>query len=86
MNEQGLLIVFSGPSGVGKDTLLKRLMEKYPEIRLSISATTRSPRSGEEHGKDYFFMTREEFQELLNRDKMLEHAEYCGRTASAFRP
>ena len=78
MNEQGLLIVFSGPSGVGKDTLLKRLMEKYPEIRLSISATTRSPRSGEEHGKDYFFMTREEFQELLNRDKMLEHAEYCG--------
>ncbi len=78
MNEQGLLVVFSGPSGVGKDTLLKRLIEKRPEIRLSISATTRSPRVGEEHGKDYFFMTREKFQSLLAQDKMLEHAEYCG--------
>lgn len=78
MNEKGLLIVFSGPSGVGKDTLLKRLLERYPNIRLSVSATTRSPRSGEENGKDYFFMSRERFQELLSQDKMLEHAEYCG--------
>ena len=78
MNEKGLLIVFSGPSGVGKDTLLKRLLERYPNIRLSVSATTRSPRSGEENGKDYFFMSRERFQELLTQDKMLEHAEYCG--------
>ena len=78
MNEKGLLIVFSGPSGVGKDTLLKRLLERYPNIRLSVSATTRSPRSGEENGQDYFFMSRERFQELLSQDKMLEHAEYCG--------
>ena len=78
MNEKGLLIVFFRSFRVGKDTLLKRLLERYPNIRLSVSATTRSPRSGEENEKDYFFMSRERFQELLSQDKMLEHAEYCG--------
>lgn len=78
MSEKGLLVVFSGPSGAGKDTVLKRLMEKEPGIRLSVSATTRAPREGEVDGKDYHFLTRARFDELVANDKMLEHAEYCG--------
>lgn len=78
MNDTGLLVVFSGPSGVGKDTVLKRLLEKYPRTRLSVSATTRSPRPGEEDGKDYFFLNRNAFEELIREEKVLEHAEYCG--------
>ena len=78
MSEKGLLVVFSGPSGAGKDTVLKRLMEKEPGIRLSVSATTRAPREGETDGKDYHFLTRAHFDELVANDKMLEHAEYCG--------
>ena len=77
MSEKGLLVVFSGPSGAGKDTVLKRLMEKEPGIRLSVSATTRAPREGETDGKDYHFLTRAHFDELVANDKMLEHAEYC---------
>ncbi len=78
MSEKGLLVVFSGPSGAGKDTVLKRLMEKEPGIRLSVSATTRAPREGEVDGKDYHFLTHARFDELVANDKMLEHAEYCG--------
>ena len=78
MSAEGLLVVFSGPSGASKDTVLKRLMEKEPGIRLSVSATTRGPREGEVDGKDYHFLTRERFDELVANDKMLEHAEYCG--------
>ena len=78
MSEKGLLVVLSGPSGAGKDTVLKRLMEKEPGIRLSVSATTRAPREGETDGKDYHFLTRAHFDELVANDKMLEHAEYCG--------
>lgn len=78
MSAEGLLVVLSGPSGAGKDTVLKRLMEKEPEIRLSVSATTRSPREGEVDGKDYFFLSRAQFDGLVEQDKMLEHAEYCG--------
>ena len=54
------------------------MMEEHPEVRLSVSATTRSPRPGEEHGKDYYFLTRSEFEAQLSEGKMLEHAEYCG--------
>lgn len=78
MSAEGLLVVLSGPSGAGKDTVLKRLMEKEPGIRLSVSATTRSPREGEVDGKDYFFLSRAQFDGLVEQDKMLEHAEYCG--------
>lgn len=78
MSAEGLLVVLSGPSGAGKDTVLKRLMEKEPGIRLSVSATTRSPREGEADGKDYFFLSRAQFDGLVEQDKMLEHAEYCG--------
>lgn len=78
MSAEGLLVVFSGPSGAGKDTVLKRLMEKEPSIRLSVSATTRAPREGETDGKDYHFITRDRFDALVAEQKMLEHAEYCG--------
>lgn len=78
MSAEGLLVVLSGPSGAGKDTVLKRLMEKEPGIRLSVSATTRSPREGEVDGKDYFFLSCAQFDGLVEQDKMLEHAEYCG--------
>jgi guanylate kinase len=78
MRNKGLLIVFSGPSGAGKDTILNRLIEKNPNIRLSVSATTRAPREGEENGKDYYFVTREHFESMLAQDEMLESAQYCG--------
>lgn len=77
MNKPGVLIVFSGPSGAGKDTVLKELMAGEPNIVLSISATTRAPREGEQDGKDYFFLTRPQFEEMIQQGEMLEHAEYC---------
>lgn len=78
MKSDGLLIVFSGPSGAGKDTILKKLLESNQNIRLSVSATTRSPRQGEVDGVDYHFITRERFEAMVSEGKMLEHAEYCG--------
>ena len=74
----GLLLVFSGPSGVGKDTVLHELLHQNESVRLSVSATTRAPRSGEVDGKDYYFVTRERFQEMMAQGEMLEYAEYCG--------
>ena len=77
--KRGLLIILSGPSGVGKGTVRKILVEK-PGMNFyySISMTTRSPRPGEENGKDYFFVSREEFQANLDRGNLLEHAEFVG--------
>ncbi len=78
MKNDGLLIVFSGPSGTGKDTILKRLLETEPNIRLSVSATTREPRQGETDGVDYHFISRDQFRTMLSQDQLLESAEYCG--------
>lgn len=78
MTSKGLLVVFSGPAGAGKGTILKALLAQDKNIKLSVSATTRSPRPGETDGKDYYFISREEFSKLIAEGKMLESAEYCG--------
>ena len=73
------LIVFSAPSGAGKSSLIKNIIEKSTgDIELSISATTRPPRNGEEHGRDYFFISDEEFNELRRSDSFIEHANVHG--------
>lgn len=79
MADRGLLVVLSGPSGAGKGTVIRKLLEDNPQVRLSISATTRSPREGERHGEHYFFLTREEFESMIAENAVLEYAEYCGR-------
>lgn len=76
MSDRGMLAVVSGFSGAGKGTLMKRLLEKYDCYALSVSATTRAPRDGEEHGKEYFFHTKEEFEELILQDALIEYAKY----------
>ena len=78
VERRGLLLIVSSPSGAGKSTLSRRLREWDPAIRFSVSATTRKPRPGEVDGKDYYFVTREEFEEMVARGEMLEHAEVFG--------
>ena len=72
------LIVITGPSGVGKGTVVKNILEKDKNIWLSISATTRKPRNGEEHGKDYYFLTKKNFKEMIKNEMFLEWAEFAG--------
>jgi guanylate kinase len=72
------VFVITGPSGVGKGTLIKRLLERVPELALSVSATTRSPREGEEDGVDYHFLTEDQFQERRDAGDFLEFASYSG--------
>ena len=79
MRKNGLLVVLSGPSGAGKGTVVKALLEQTPQIRLSVSATTRAPRQGESHGEHYFFLSREEFEKEIQGGGMLEYAQYCGK-------
>lgn len=76
MNQRGILVVVSGFSGSGKGTLMKTLLEKYDNYALSISATTRQPRAGEENGREYFFVTKEQFQEMIREDQLIEYAQY----------
>ncbi|NJS16510.1 MAG: guanylate kinase [Nostocaceae cyanobacterium CSU_2_110] len=73
----GKLIVLTGPSGVGKGTLMRVLLSRHPELNYSISATTRSPRPGEVDGKDYYFISHTKFQQLIEEDEFLEWAEFA---------
>ena len=74
--DKGILIVVSGFSGAGKGTLMKKLLENYDNYALSVSATTRAPRQGETHGKEYFFKSVEEFEKMIAQDELIEYAKY----------
>ena len=77
MKRKGILIVVSGFSGSGKGTLMKRLLSQYPDTyALSISATTRAPRKGEEHGREYFFISKDEFEKMIVKGELIEYARY----------
>ncbi len=76
MEKKGILVVVSGFSGSGKGTIMKELLSRYDNYALSISATTRSPREGEQDGREYFFKTREEFEEMIASDALIEYASY----------
>lgn len=76
MNEHGILAVVSGFSGAGKGTLMKELLKRYDNYALSISATTRNPREGEEHGREYFFVTEERFKDMMVKEELIEYAQY----------
>lgn len=76
MNNKGILIVVSGFSGAGKGTIMKALLEKYQNYALSISATTRAPREGEADGREYFFKSLEEFENMIAKEELIEYAKY----------
>jgi guanylate kinase len=75
---RGLLLILSSPSGAGKSTLARRLMDWDPSLRFSVSATTRAPRPGEVGGREYYFKSRAEFEQMVAAGEMLEHAEVFG--------
>jgi guanylate kinase len=79
------VLVITGPSGVGKGTLIRTLRERCPELELSVSATTRAPRPGEEHGVDYHFLDDAEFERLVEEGAFVEHARYSGRRYGTLR-
>lgn len=76
--QPGKLIVITGPSGVGKGTLVKGLLQRHPQLKLSVSATTREPRPGEREGIDYFFLNKKDFETAILNRELLEWAEYAG--------
>ncbi|MEM8828634.1 MAG: guanylate kinase [Cyanobacteria bacterium P01_G01_bin.19] len=77
-NQLGKLIVITGPSGVGKGTLVNLLLERHSQLKLSVSATTRQPRPGEVDGVNYFFLSKEDFETAILNNELLEWAEYAG--------
>lgn len=77
MNNKGLLIVVSGPSGAGKGTICQEFMKTHDDCALSVSATTRKPREGEVNGVNYYFLSHEEFRKKIDEDGFLEHAIFC---------
>jgi guanylate kinase len=79
------VFVITGPSGVGKGTLIRTLLERVPELELSVSATTRKPRLGETHGKDYYFLDEDEFARRVAAGEFVEHARYAGRCYGTLR-
>ena len=78
MKRRGILVVVSGFSGAGKGTLMKNLLKTYDNYALSISMTTRQPREGEKEGREYFFVSREEFEQMIEEDALIEYACYVG--------
>lgn len=76
MNKKGILVVVSGFSGAGKGTVMKELLRQYNNYALSVSVTTRAPRPGEEDGREYFFRTKDEFENLIREDALIEYARY----------
>ncbi|MBP3277978.1 MAG: guanylate kinase [Butyrivibrio sp.] len=76
LSQKGIIIVVSGFSGAGKGTVMKALTAKYDKYALSVSATTRNPRPGEENGREYFFVSNEEFEKLIKENGLIEHAGY----------
>jgi guanylate kinase len=85
MSERGKVFVITGPSGVGKGTLIAKLLEAIGELELSVSATTRDPRPGEADGRDYHFLTEEEFEHRVQAGEFLEHADYSGHRYGTLR-
>jgi guanylate kinase len=81
----GKVFVITGPSGVGKGTLIRTLLGRVPELQLSVSATTRRPRAGEAHGVDYHFLSDEEFERRVRAGDFVEHARYSGRRYGTLR-
>lgn len=79
MARQGILVVLSGPSGTGKGTICKELLQNYPNLHYSVSATTRAPRSGEINGVNYWFVSETDFKAMVANDELLEWAEVYGR-------
>jgi guanylate kinase len=79
------VFVITGPSGVGKGTLIRGVMERLPELELSVSATTRAPRPGEQDGRDYHFLAPEEFERRVQAGDFVEHADYAGRRYGTLR-
>ena len=77
--------MITGPSGVGKGTLIRLLLDRFPRMKLSVSATTRPPRPGETDGVDYYFLSPDEFQERIDNDEFLEWAEYAGNRYGTLR-
>lgn len=75
---RGLMLVLSSPSGTGKTAISHRILDSDPNFFLSVSATTRAPRVGEVDGKDYYFVSREKYDEMVRNGEFLEHAEFCG--------